>query len=151
MARSDLRSHAADDADRSTARQRRPSRRRKILVVEDDDLDMKLFRDLLTENGYATVQTRDGREAVRLARRHRPDLILMDIQLPEVSGLEITVLMKHDDALKAIPIVAVTAYMHDWRPETMLEAGYAACIAKPISIADFLDTIGRLLAAARTT
>jgi two-component system, cell cycle response regulator DivK len=118
---------------------------RTILVVEDDDLDMKLFHDLLSENGYRILQTGDGREAMELARRYRPDLILMDIQLPEVSALEVTALMKQDDALNAIPVIAVTAHMSDWSEQTMAGSGYAACIAKPISITGFLDTIDRLL------
>ena len=118
---------------------------RTILVVEDDDLDMKLFHDLLSENGYRILQTRDGREALELARRHQPDLILMDIQLPEVSGLEVVALMKQDDGVKQIPVVAVTAFMGDWPEEAMEGAGYAACIAKPISIAGFLDAINRVL------
>jgi two-component system, cell cycle response regulator DivK len=142
---------AADDPDAADAlldsakNHQRSVALRTILVVEDDDLDMKLFHDLLSENGYRILQTRDGREALELARRYRPDLILMDIQLPEVSGLEVTALMKQDDALNAIPVIAVTAYMSDWSEQTMAGSGYAACIAKPISITGFLDTIDRLL------
>ena len=146
MARKDAGNPAAEDALVDAAKNQRRPALRTILVVEDDDLDMKLFHDLLSENGYRILQTRDGRQALELARRHRPDVILMDIQLPEVSGLEVASLLKQDDALKAIPIIAVTAYVNDWREEAMESAGYAACIAKPISIAGFLDTIDRVLA-----
>ena len=81
-----------------------------VLIVEDNELNMKLFHDLLDAHGYKTLQTRNGMEALSLAREHRPDLILMDIQLPEVSGLEVTKWLKEDDQLKTIPVVAVTAF-----------------------------------------
>src|ERR1700677_5002880 len=80
-----------------------------VLIVEDNELNMKLFHDLLEAHGYNTVQTRNGIEALDLARQHRPDLILMDIQLPEVSGLEVTKWLKDDQELRVIPVVAVTA------------------------------------------
>jgi two-component system, cell cycle response regulator DivK len=85
-------------------------RRRKILIVEDNQLNMKLFHDLLTAHGYDTLQTSNGMEALALARDHHPDLILMDIQLPEISGLEVTRLLKQDESLKCIPVIAVTAF-----------------------------------------
>ena len=81
-----------------------------VLIVEDNDLNMKLFHDLLDAHGYKTIQTRNGMEALELAREHHPDLILMDIQLPEVSGLEETKWQKEDDLLREIPVVAVTAF-----------------------------------------
>ena len=81
-----------------------------VLIVEDNELNMKLFNDLLEAHGYQTLQTRNGIEALELAREHRPDLILMDIQLPEVSGLEVTKWLKDDENLRAIPVVAVTAF-----------------------------------------
>jgi two-component system, cell cycle response regulator DivK len=80
------------------------------MIVEDNELNMKLFRDLLEAHGYRTVGTRDGFKVPDLARKHRPDLILMDIQLPEVSGLEVTKWLKEDPELQAIPVVAVTAF-----------------------------------------
>ena len=83
---------------------------KKILVVEDSELNMKLFHDLFEVHGYETLQTKDGREVIGLAKEHRPDLILMDIQLPEVSGLEVTRWIKEDDDLKMIPVIAVTAF-----------------------------------------
>src|ERR671910_1021685 len=82
---------------------------KRVLIVEDNELNMKLFHDLLEAHGYATIETRNGIEALDLARKHRPDLILMDIQLPEVSGLEVTKWLKDDPQLKAIPVVAVPA------------------------------------------
>ena len=81
-----------------------------ILIVEDNELNMKLFHDLLEAHGYKTLQTKDGMEALRLAREHHPNLILMDIQLPEVSGLEVTKWIKEDESLKHIPVIAITAF-----------------------------------------
>ena len=78
---------------------------KKVLVVEDNELNMKLFNDLLEANGYQVIQTRDGLSALDLARQNRPDLILMDIQLPEVSGIEVTKWLKEDDELRAIPVM----------------------------------------------
>ena len=83
---------------------------KRILIVEDNELNMKLFNDLLEAHGYKTVQTRNGAEAVNLARLHKPDLILMDIQLPEVSGLQVTQWIKEDETLRHIPVIAVTAF-----------------------------------------
>ncbi|MEO5336824.1 MAG: response regulator [Magnetospirillum sp. WYHS-4] len=116
-----------------------------ILIVEDNDLNMKLFNDLLQAHGYNTVQTKDGRSAVDLAREHRPDLILMDIQLPEISGLEITRILKGDDALKAIPVIAVTAFAMKGDEEKIREGGCNGYIAKPISVPSFLQTIAQFL------
>ncbi len=118
---------------------------KRVLIVEDNDLNMKLFHDLLEAHGYDTLQTKDGLEALQLARQHRPDLILMDIQLPEVSGLEVTKWIKEDDDLKAIPIVAVTAFAMKGDEEKICEGGCEAYIAKPISIAHFLETVKRFL------
>jgi two-component system, cell cycle response regulator DivK len=81
-----------------------------VLVVEDNELNMKLFNDLLEAHGYRVVQTRDGLSALDMARKHNPDLILMDIQLPEVSGIEVTKWLKEDDQLRKIPVIAVTAF-----------------------------------------
>lgn len=120
-------------------------RGRRVLIVEDNELNMKLFHDLLEAHGYATLQTRDGMEALRLARLHRPDLILMDIQLPEVSGLEVTKWLKEDDDLKAIPVVAVTAFAMKGDEEKIREGGCEDYIAKPISVAKFLQTVQRFL------
>ncbi len=118
---------------------------RKILIVEDNDLNMKLFHDLLEVHGYEIVQTKDGREVLHLAKQHRPDLILMDIQLPEVSGLEVTRRIKDDEELSAIPIIAVTAFAMKGDEEKIRSGGCEAYIAKPISIANFLQTIEKVL------
>ena len=116
-----------------------------ILIVEDNELNMKLFNDLLQANGYGTIQTMDGREAIGLAREHQPDLILMDIQLPEISGLEITRMLKTDNDLKNIPVVAVTAFAMKGDEEKILKGGCEGYIAKPISIPKFLETISSFL------
>ena len=118
---------------------------KRVLIVEDNDLNMKLFHDLLEAHGYDVLQTKDGLEALQLARVHRPDLILMDIQLPEVSGLEVTKWIKEDDNLKSIPIIAVTAFAMKGDEEKIREGGCEAYIAKPISIAHFLETVRRFL------
>jgi two-component system, cell cycle response regulator DivK len=112
-----------------------------ILIVEDNELNMKLFNDLLEAHGYKTVQTRSGMEAVGLAREHRPDLILMDIQLPEVSGLEVTRWLKEDEALRHIPVVAITAFAMKGDEEKIRQGGCEAYLSKPISIVKFLETI----------
>ncbi len=119
---------------------------KKVLIVEDNDLNMKLFNDLLEAHGYHTLQTRDGVEALKLARQHRPDLILMDIQLPEISGLEVTKWLKEDDELRAIPVIAVTAFAMKGDEEKIRGGGCEAYIAKPISVASFLRTVERFLA-----
>ena len=116
-----------------------------VLIVEDNELNMKLFTDLLDAHGYDTIQTKDGMEALVLAREHHPDLILMDIQLPEVSGLEITKWIKEDDDLKSIPVVAVTAFAMKGDEEKIREGGCEAYIAKPISLQQFLDPVKRFL------
>lgn len=116
-----------------------------VLIVEDNELNMKLFHDLLEAHGYDTIQTRDGMDALRLARKHRPDLILMDIQLPEVSGLEVTKWLKEDDELRVIPVVAVTAFAMKGDEEKIREGGCEDYIAKPISVAKFLQTVQRFI------
>ena len=116
-----------------------------VLVVEDNDLNMKLFHDILEAHGYQILQTKNGRDALRLAREHHPDLILMDIQLPEISGLEVTKLIKSDDSLRQIPVVAVTAFAMKGDEEKIREGGCEAYIAKPISVAHFIATVERFL------
>jgi two-component system, cell cycle response regulator DivK len=118
---------------------------KRILIVEDNDLNMKLLQDLLEVHGYVTLQTKDGMEALKLARLHHPDLILMDIQLPDVSGLEVTKWIKGDDDLKTIPIIAVTAFVMKGDEEQIREGGCEAYIAKPISVVNFLRTVQRFL------
>lgn len=116
-----------------------------VLIVEDNELNMKLFRDLLEAHGYSTLQTRNGIEALSLAREHRPDLILMDIQLPEVSGLDVTKWLKEDDQLRHIPVIAVTAFAMKGDEERIREGGCEAYISKPITVSMFLDTIRQFI------
>ena len=118
---------------------------KKVLIVEDNELNMKLFHDLLEAQGYETLQTREGLSALALAREHQPDLILMDIQLPEISGLEVTKWLKEDDALSHIPVIAVTAFAMKGDEEKIREGGCEAYIAKPISVVQFLETVDRFL------
>jgi len=118
---------------------------KKILIVEDNELNMKLFQDLLEVHGYETIQTKGGRETLELAREHDPDPILMDIQLPEVSGLEVTKWLKEADDLCEIPVIAVTAFAMKGDEEKIRSGGCAAYIAKPISVAKFIETINSVL------
>src|SRR5213080_2751348 len=118
---------------------------KRVLIVEDNELNMKLFNDLLEAHGYYTLQTKDGVEALRMARAHRPDLILMDIQLPEVSGLEVTKWLKEDDELRSIPIIAVTAFAMKGDEEKIRNGGCEAYISKPISVMSFLQTVDSFL------
>jgi len=114
---------------------------KQILIVEDNELNMKLFNDLLEAHGYCTIQTRSGVEALDLTRAHIPDLILMDIQLPEVSGLQVTQWIKTDPALRHIPVIAITAFAMKGDEEKMLQGGCEAYLSKPISIGKFLETV----------
>lgn len=132
--------HPASSHGQSTARGQK-----RILIVEDNDLNLKLFRDLLNANGYETIETKEGYEAINLARNMRPDMILMDIQLPEISGLEVTKRIKADASIRHIPIIAVTAFAMKDDEEKILRAGCEAYISKPISIADFLAAIRQFL------
>ncbi|MFT6427799.1 MAG: two-component system cell cycle response regulator DivK [Brevundimonas sp.] len=114
---------------------------KKVLIVEDNELNMKLFHDLLDSQGYETLQTREGLQALALARAHHPDLILMDIQLPEISGLEVTKWLKDDEELNHIPVIAVTAFAMKGDEERIRQGGCEAYISKPISVMHFLETI----------
>lgn len=127
------------------SRQVRYAMSKTILIVEDNELNMKLFNDLLQAHGYNTLQAKDGRVVVDLTRKNRPDLILMDIQLPEISGLEITKMLKADDDLRSIPVVAVTAFAMKGDEQKIRNGGCDGYIAKPISVASFLQTVSRFL------
>ncbi len=118
---------------------------KKILIVEDNELNMKLFSDLLCAHGYETRETREGLKAISIARKYKPDLILMDIQLPEVSGLEVTKWMKDDKALADIPVVAVTAFAMKGDEKRIRDGGCQAYISKPITVSSFLSTIRKFL------
>ena len=117
-----------------------------VMIVEDNDLNMKLFSDLLQGNGYDTVQARDGRNVLTMVREHRPDLIVMDIQLPGISGLDITKAIKTDNQLKETPVIAVTAFAMKGDEGKIREAGCDAYISKPISVPIFMETISKFLA-----
>lgn len=116
-----------------------------VLIVEDNELNMKLFHDLLEAHGYQTLEARNGPEATALVAQHRPDLILMDIQLPGVSGLQITRELKDNPEYAAIPVIAVTAFAMKGDEERIRAGGCEDYIAKPISVAGFLEKVKRYL------
>ncbi|MCA1375977.1 MULTISPECIES: response regulator [unclassified Bradyrhizobium] len=116
-----------------------------VLIVEDNELNMKLFRDLLEAHGYQTSGTSNAYEALDLVRKMRPDLVLMDIQLPQVSGLEVTRWIKDDPELRAIPVVAVTAFAMKGDEERIREGGCEAYLSKPISVGKFIETVRRFI------
>jgi two-component system cell cycle response regulator DivK len=116
-----------------------------VLIVEDNELNMKLFRDLLEAHGYNTLEARTGPEALKLAEKHHPDLILMDIQLPEYSGLEVTQKIKDNKELANIPVIAVTAFAMKGDEERIRQGGCEDYIAKPISVISFLEKVKRYL------
>jgi len=118
---------------------------KKVFIVEDNELNMKLFRDLVEASGYETVVTRSGMNALELAREHRPDLILMDIQLPEISGLDVIRQLKADFELRAIPVIAVTAFAMKGDEERIREGGCEGYMSKPISVPQFIATLKKFL------
>ena len=117
---------------------------KKVLVVEDNELNLKLFCDLLRAHDWAAEPVRDGREAVERARAFRPDLIVMDIQMPHVTGYELILALKADPELRRIPIMAVTAYAGRDDEDRIRSAGADAYVSKPISLARFMDSVNRL-------
>jgi two-component system cell cycle response regulator DivK len=118
---------------------------KKVLVVEDNELNLRLFCDLLQAHDYATEPVRDGREALDRARDFAPDLVIMDIQLPHVSGLELIEQFKADAALSPIPIMAVTAYAARGDEERIRAAGAQAYVSKPISVVKFVEVVEGLV------
>lgn len=118
---------------------------KRVLVVEDNELNLKLFCDLLRAHDYAAEGVRDGREAVTRAREFAPDLIVMDIQLPHITGFEIIGQLRADPELSAIPVMAVTAYAGREDEERIRAAGANAYVSKPISVSRFVDEVGALL------
>ena len=121
----------------------------KILVVEDNALNIKLFCDLLTAHGHQTEPVTDSRDALEAARAFKPDLVITDIQLPHVSGLELMELLRADAELKHVPIMAVTAYAAAGDDERIRAAGAQAYVSKPISVMRFAETVDQLLEAGR--
>jgi two-component system, cell cycle response regulator DivK len=114
---------------------------KQVLIVEDNDLNMKLFNDLLQAYGFSTLKSRSGLEGFELARTHRPDLILMDIQLPEVSGIDIIKLLKENEELRSIPVIAITAFAMKGDEERIRESGCEGYLPKPISVSKFIETV----------
>ena len=118
---------------------------KRILIVEDNDTDVRLLKDILETRGYNILQTKEGLEAIDLAVVNLPDLILMDIQLPHISGLEVTRLLRRDERSHRIAIIAVTAFAMRWHEREALDSGCNAYISKPISIFGFLRTVESFL------
>ncbi len=125
--------------------------RKKVLVVEDNELNMKLFCDLLGAFGYEPVKSRDGLKALELAREHHPALIIMDINLPEVSGLDLTRWIKDDDDLADIPVMAVTAFAMRSDEQRVREAGCESYMSKPIQMNSFLSEVAALTSGAKVS
>ncbi len=117
---------------------------KRVLVVEDNELNLKLFCDLLRVHDYLPEPVRDGREAVARARSFMPDLVIMDIQLPHVSGLDLIMTLKRDEALRRIPIMAVTAFAGRGDEERIRAAGAEAYVAKPMSVTRFVEQVQAL-------
>lgn len=124
-----------------------PQPKHKILIVEDSASNMMLFCDLLERVGYEIICAETGRQGVRLARSHRPDLVLLDIKLPDIDGTRVMRWIRRLDSLRAIPIIAVTAFAMLGDKEKFLDAGFDAYISKPISIPSFLEVVEHFLTA----
>jgi two-component system cell cycle response regulator DivK len=120
-----------------------PSVPRTVLIVEDNELNLKLLNDILEYHGYTVFTTQLGEPALELARQHRPDLILMDIQLPDISGMEATRRLKADEQTRAIPIIAVTAFAMSGDEAKVLASGCDAYVSKPFNIVEFLKLVER--------
>lgn len=118
---------------------------KKVLVVEDNELNLKLFCDLLRAHDHVVEPVRDGREAVARARDFNPDLMVMDIQMPHVTGYELLVELRADEDLRRIPVMAVTAYAGRDDEERIRAAGAAAYVSKPISLTRFMEVVNGLL------
>ncbi|HEY0324957.1 MAG TPA: response regulator [Allosphingosinicella sp.] len=117
----------------------------KILIVEDNELNLKLFCDLLRAHGFEVEPVRDGREALEKAREFEPELVVMDIQMPHISGLELIEQMKQEEALAPVPVLAVTAYAAKGDEERIRDAGAEGYVSKPISVMKFVEAVRALL------
>ncbi|MBA3718211.1 MAG: response regulator [Actinobacteria bacterium] len=115
----------------------------RVLVVEDNEKNMKLFRDVLQAKGYFTLEATSGEEAVELASEHVPDLILMDVQLPGIDGVEALARIRADERTASIPVVALTAQAMSGDRERFLEAGFDGYISKPVDVLEFIETVAR--------
>jgi two-component system cell cycle response regulator DivK len=121
---------------------------KRVLVVEDNELNLKLFCDLLRAHQFVAEGVRDGRDALARARAFLPDVIIMDIQMPHVTGYELIAQLKADPALRAIPVMAVTAYASREDEDRIRAAGADAYVSKPIALARFIEQVRALLPAA---
>ena len=121
-----------------------------VLIVEDNDKNMKLARDVLQAKGYATIEAVTGEDGVRLARERNPDLVLMDIRLPGISGIEALAALRADPKTSGIPVVALTASVTPTDRTHITQAGFDAFLAKPMVLREFLDTVKRLVESRRT-
>ena len=115
----------------------------QVLVVDDDERNMKLFRDVLQASGYRTLEAATGQQAVELALEHRPDLVLMDIQLPDFDGVEALQRLRADERFSSVPVLALTAQAMDGDRERFLAAGFDGYLSKPVDIAEFVATVKR--------
>jgi two-component system, cell cycle response regulator DivK len=115
----------------------------RILVVEDNEKNMKLFRDVLEAAGYGTLEATTGRQAVELATEHSPDLVLMDIQLPDFDGIEALGQLRADTRTASVPVLALTAQAMEGDRERFLAAGFDGYVSKPVDVADFVATVKR--------
>ena len=120
-----------------------------ILIVEDNEKNMKLVRDVLQVKGYGTIEAGTAEDGIRLAASHKPDLVLMDIQLPGMNGIEALGVLRSDPATAHIPVIAVTASVMQQDRKLITEAGFDAYIGKPINLKEFLDTVGRYVGVSR--
>jgi two-component system, cell cycle response regulator DivK len=115
----------------------------QVLVVEDNERNMKLFRDVLQASGYRTLEAATGERAVELVFEHRPDLVLMDIQLPDIDGVEALDRLRADERFSSVPVLALTAQAMEGDRERFLAAGFDGYLSKPVDIAEFVDTVKR--------
>ncbi len=120
-----------------------------ILIVEDNEKNMKLVRDILRHNGFTTIEAMTGGEGVRLATVEVPDLVLMDIQLPDIDGIEALRRIREDRSLDAVPVIAVSASVMPDDQQKIVNSGFDAFVTKPINLKQFLDTVKRFLAQGR--
>jgi len=116
-----------------------------VLIIEDNEKNMKLARDILQAKGYQTVEAETGEEGVKLAKERKPDLVLMDIQLPGINGIEAFKQIRADTKTKSIPVIALTASVTPTDRSQITAAGFDAFISKPISLKEFVETVKRLI------
>jgi len=121
-----------------------------VLIIEDNDKNLKLVRDVLQVKGYATIEAGNAEDGLVLARERMPDLVLMDIQLPGMNGIEAPAVLRANPGTSAIPVVAVTASVMAQDRNKITEAGFDAYVGKPINLREFLDTVARVLEKPKT-